>query len=259
MGPGPRMSDDIDAVFRALGDPTRRRILDIIKARPGITMHEISEHFAISRFGVRKHILVLEEANLIVHRWRRPIKKFYLNAIPIQMIYDRWISEYSQTWAQSLTALKYELERKTMNEEQKQIYVVYIRCSPDELWEALVSPERTEQYYLGLRLSGDLRVGGTIVYSAPDTGERRVSGRIMEFVVGKKITHTFLATVPDVPAAPESLVTYEIEPMGETVKLTVTHEKLEHPGIFQATAQGWPIILNGLKSLIETGRPLKFG
>lgn len=100
----------MERVFRALADESRRRILDIVKAQEGITVNGVAGHFDFSRFAVMKHLHVLEEASLLKFEKDGREKKIYLNAVPIQMIYDRWLSQYSRHWAKGLTRLKYELE-----------------------------------------------------------------------------------------------------------------------------------------------------
>ncbi len=100
----------MDEVFKALADPNRRKILDIVRDNPGINVNELSEYFQSTRYGTMKHIKLLEEANLLVSSRQWKEKKLHINAIPIQMIYERWISKYSQDWAASLTNLKKQLE-----------------------------------------------------------------------------------------------------------------------------------------------------
>ena len=105
-------SDEMDAVFRALAHPDRRRMLDMLKHRPGMNVNELTDEFDFTRYAVMKHLKVLEEANLVVSRREGTARLLYLNAIPIQMIHDRWISEFSSLWAPALTGLKYNLENE---------------------------------------------------------------------------------------------------------------------------------------------------
>lgn len=110
------MSSSMDSVFRALASSARRRMLDILKDRPGCNVNEISEFFDMSRIAVMKHLRVLEEANLVVSKKRGRARHLYFNVIPIQMVYDRWSTEYSALWASSLTRLKYKIEAEADNE-----------------------------------------------------------------------------------------------------------------------------------------------
>lgn len=105
-------SRDMDAVFAALAHETRRRILDLLKARPGAGVGEIAAAFDVSRIAIMKHLAVLEEANLIVSRKEGRTRRLWFNAAPIQMIYDRWTSDYSAYWAGELTRLKYLAEAR---------------------------------------------------------------------------------------------------------------------------------------------------
>ncbi len=102
----------MDAVFSALAHETRRRILDMLKARPGAGVGEIAAEFDVSRIAVMKHLAVLEEANLIVSRKDGRTRRLWFNAAPIQMIHERWTSDYSAYWAGELTRLKYLAEAR---------------------------------------------------------------------------------------------------------------------------------------------------
>jgi predicted transcriptional regulator len=102
----------MDAVFRALGNPARRRILDIVKDRPGCSVQGVCEHFEISRIAVMKHLRILEQADLLQSEKEGRTRKLYFNVVPIQMIHDRWTSEYSALWASRLTRIKYKVESK---------------------------------------------------------------------------------------------------------------------------------------------------
>ena len=245
-------------MFKALADPSRRRILDIAKARPGITVSELADMFEFSRYAVMKHLRVLENAGLIVPRRVGRKKELHLNAIPIQTIYDRWTSQYSALWASSLTALKYRLEKEeTMSSPSpKQVYVVYIRTSADRLWRAIVDPELTLQYFHDTAVQSEFRKGSSIDYmKTGEDGERRsaVTGKIVEAEPNRRLVHSFAFPSVD---EPPSTVTYDIEEMGDVVKLTLTHEFDSQNETFKGTSEGWPSILSGLKTLLETGEPL---
>jgi DNA-binding transcriptional ArsR family regulator len=102
----------VDEVFRALADPSRRHLLDVLFKRDGRTLTELSAQLDMTRFGTMKHLRVLEEAGLVVTRREGREKRHFLNAVPIQMIYDRWVSKYSARIARGLTTLKRTLERE---------------------------------------------------------------------------------------------------------------------------------------------------
>src|SRR6202140_4477206 len=102
----------MDRVFRALADPTRRGLLDELFKQDGQTLSALGRRVAMTRFGVMKHLRVLEEAGLVITRRRGREKLHFLNAVPIRLIHDRWIDKYTEPWAATLTGLKKNLEEK---------------------------------------------------------------------------------------------------------------------------------------------------
>lgn len=241
--------------------------MDIVKTRPGITLQELTEEFPVTRYAVMKHLRILERANLIVFRREGKFKHFYLNSIPIQMIHDRWLSEYTKYWSTQLTQLKYNLEMEDqMNKSaDKQIYVLYIKTTREKLWEAITSPAQTRKYFFNTEVNSGFVEGQEISYLGKD-GEGNTSvpvkGEIIEAKPYQKLVHTFRHNFGEGKQGANtnpSRVTYEIEPMGELVKLTLVHDQFgEDRDTFKSTSEGWPMILNGLKTLLETGRPLEF-
>lgn len=102
----------MDEVFKALADPTRRGLLDSLYERDGQTQKELESGLEMTRFGVMKHLRVLEEAGLVVTRKRGREKLHFLNPVPIRQIHDRWVSKFSEPWAAGLTELKNDLEKE---------------------------------------------------------------------------------------------------------------------------------------------------
>ena len=100
----------MDAVFKALADPTRRSLLDELFREDGQTLRALEERYPMTRFGVMKHLKQLEEAGLVVTRRQGREKLHFLNPVPIRLIHDRWVSKYAEPWAAALTGLKTELE-----------------------------------------------------------------------------------------------------------------------------------------------------
>jgi DNA-binding transcriptional ArsR family regulator len=100
----------VDEVFKALADPTRRGLLDALFERDGQSLSELEGRLPMSRFGVMKHLKVLEGAGLVTTRKRGREKLHYLNPVPIRLVHDRWVSKYAEPWASALTELKRELE-----------------------------------------------------------------------------------------------------------------------------------------------------
>jgi DNA-binding transcriptional ArsR family regulator len=103
-------ADSMDSIFAALAHPSRRQILDILKEHPGCSVNDVAEHFDVSRIAVMKHLRVLEAAGLLISEKEGRTRQLYFNAVPIQMVYDRWTSEYSALWASKLTRVKYAVE-----------------------------------------------------------------------------------------------------------------------------------------------------
>src|SRR5215470_4919544 len=102
----------IDDVFKALADPTRRRLLDELFEQDGQTLSALEQRLPMTRFGVAKHLKVLEEAGLVTTRRRGREKLHFLNPMPIREVHDRWVSKYAEPWAAALTGLKRDLEEE---------------------------------------------------------------------------------------------------------------------------------------------------
>lgn len=253
-------------VFKALGDASRRQLLDLLFLKDGRSLSELEEHLPMTRFGVMKHLKVLERAGLIATRKSGRETLHFLNAVPIQMVYDRWVSKYSKGWARSLTELKYELEAIEMAEAKtaettKHVFEVYIKTTAEKLWQALTDGTMTEKYYYGTRAESDWKNGSLYKYIGADGGVL-VDGMVVESDPPRRLVTTFNPhwNPDDDGVYPESRVTFEIVPTGGVCKLTLVHEDLAagNPmtdGIFS----GWSEILSGLKTLLETGEPLTTG
>jgi DNA-binding transcriptional ArsR family regulator len=102
--------DDMTAIFHAMAHETRRRIMDVLKARPGATVGEVAGEFDVTRIAVMNHLAVLEQAGLVVSEKEGRVRRLYLNLAPIQMINDRWLDDFSGHWAKRLTGIKYAAE-----------------------------------------------------------------------------------------------------------------------------------------------------
>ena len=133
----------MDEVFKALADPTRRSLLDELFRQDGQSLGSLERRFEMTRFGVMKHLRQLEEAGLVVTRRKGRQKLHYLNPVPIRLVHDRWVSKYAEPWAAELSGLKTRLET-TM----EKVFEIYIRTTPERLWEAITDSDYQEQVLL---------------------------------------------------------------------------------------------------------------
>ncbi|MFC0010362.1 ArsR/SmtB family transcription factor [Devosia nitrariae] len=243
----------MDAIFKALSDPTRRALLDSLRKRDGQTLTELEAGLGMTRFGVMKHLAVLEDANLVITRKAGRFKYHYLNAAPIQEVADRWIAPYAKPLARFAMDLKNVLEGpKPMRERPTFVLETFIKTTPEKLWEALTNPQTTSLYYFGTNLKSDLTPGGPFQYYKPD-GTLMLDGEVIEVDPMKKIVSTF---IPIWEEAEPTRVTFDIEPMGEVVKFTITHHDVDKTA--KGVATGWSQIASSLKSLLETGVPITY-
>jgi uncharacterized protein YndB with AHSA1/START domain len=250
--------EDMEPVFKALADPNRRLLLDKLHERDGQTLLELQRCLPeMTRFGTMKHLKVLEEAGLIITRRSGREKHHFLNRVPIQMVYDRWVSKFARPFARSLTGLKYLLEESPMSETVSHYFEVYIRSTPEKVWQALTDGAMTPQYYFGTSVKSDWKTGSSYQYLTAD-GFNMLSGEIIEADPPWKLVTTFDAHFDEeAEKAGTSTVTYEITQVGDAVKLTLLHEGLDPAlGLTQGVKHGWSAILSGLKTLLETGEPL---
>jgi DNA-binding transcriptional ArsR family regulator len=247
-----------DDVFKALADPHRRTLLDALFQRDGQTLGELCDYLPMTRFGVMKHLQVLEEAGLITTRKEGREKYHYLNPVPIQQVYDRWVSKYAQPFAQSLTSLKFALESDLVTTKTMHRMQIFIRTTPEKLWQAITDGRISEQYYMHTRVESTWQPGAPYQYLFAD-GRVMIDGEVRESDPPRRLVTTFNALwLPEGERGETTIVTYEIEPVGAVCKLTLTHEGLT-PGapMVLSIQTGWSQILSSLKSLLETGEPLE--
>src|SRR5271157_4628807 len=148
----------MEKVFRALADPTRRRLLDALFKADGQTLSALEERLTMTRFGVMKHLKLLEAAGLVVTKRRGREKLHFLNAVPIRLVHDRWVSKYAEPWAATLSQLKDDIEENTM----EKVYEIYIKTTPDELWDAITNSEMRRRYQFGIVMKSDWTVGSRV-------------------------------------------------------------------------------------------------
>ena len=242
----------MDDVFKALADPTRRSLLDELYKEDGQTLTALEERLPMTRFGVMKHLRVLEEAGLVTTKKRGREKLHFLNPVPIRLVHDRWVSKYAEPWAAALTGLKRDLEEKTM----EKVFEIYIKTTPERLWEAITSSELRAKYNFGMGVESDWTNGSTYKATHPNAPDPLVEGENLEVDPPRKLVQSLHALWgEDVAAEGTSRVTWEIEPVGDSCRLVVTHDQLRE-GANDQLYGGWPMILSGLKTLLETGEEL---
>lgn len=249
----------MEEVFKGLADSSRRLLLDALFERDGQTLGELQAHLpAMSRFGVMKHLGVLESAGLITTKKVGREKFHYLNPVPIQQVADRWIGKYAQPFARAMADLKYSMESEGM-EKPVHVYTVYVRATPERVWEGVTNGELTRRYFHETTFVAELKPGAQLEYRYTD-GRTAVTGEILEVDPPRRLSYTWRALYdPEMAREPFSRVTWELTPMGETTKVELRHDRFE-PGsmTYESISQGWAPLLNSLKSLLETGEPLVF-
>jgi uncharacterized protein YndB with AHSA1/START domain/DNA-binding transcriptional ArsR family regulator len=243
---------DTDEVFRALADPTRRSLLDELFREDGQTLSALEGRLPMTRFGVMKHLRVLEQAGLVVTQRRGREKLHFLNPVPIRLVHDRWVSKYAEPWAAGLSDLKHDLEGRTM----EKVFEIYIKTTPERLWEAITNPEQRRVYNFGMGIESDWTPGSRYEARSPHAPDALAAGENLEVEPPRRLVQSFDALWgDDVRAEATSRVTWEIEPVGDSCRLTVVHDQLRE-GANDQLFGGWPMILSGLKTLLETGEPL---
>jgi uncharacterized protein YndB with AHSA1/START domain len=244
-------SRDVDEVFRALADPTRRELLDELFRADGQTLSALEERFPMTRFGVMKHLRQLEEAGLIVTRRRGREKLHFLNPVPIRLIHDRWVSKYAEPWAAGLSEIKQKLEKP-----MEKIFEIYIRTTPERLWQAIIDPEIRSKYNFGASVTSDWKPGSRLEMGHPGAPALLGEGEVLEVDPPRKLVHTMTALWSDeVKSEGPSRVTWEIEQVGDSCRLVLTHDQLREEANDEIYG-GWPMILSGLKTWLETGELL---
>lgn len=244
----------MDELFKALNDPARRALLDSLRRKDGQSLSELEEQLDMTRFGVMKHLKVLEDAHLIVTRKQGRFKYHYLNALPLQEMLDRWVAPFLRPQAQALSDLKTQLERATDMGKPDFMMQTFIRCTQDALWDALTKADQMAAYhFMCNEVHGDARPDTVTEFIKPD-GEAMLRQVTKEMDPKTRIAMTFEPLFMG-PNAPASHMVYLIEPQGEVCMLTIEHYDMA-PGQ-EGFAEGWARLAASLKSYLETGSALK--
>ncbi|NIH83619.1 uncharacterized protein YndB with AHSA1/START domain/DNA-binding transcriptional ArsR family regulator [Amycolatopsis granulosa] len=240
----------MDAVFKALADPTRRLLLDRLREQNGQTLRQVCDRLDMARQSATQHLDVLVRAGLVTVVRRGRERLHYLNPAPIHEIEQRWIAGFDRPRLRTLTAIKNQAEEYAMTVPDY-VYVTYIRASAEQVWAALTDADVTARYWGHANVS-DWRPGSSWEHRRVDgSGAVDVAGTVLESEPPTRLVVTFDDT-PDRSREP-SVVTFLVEPHRDIVRLTVTHEKLPDAAMRDGIAQGWPAVLANLKSLLETG------
>jgi len=273
---------DMDAVFRALGDPGRRRLLDRLNDRNGLTLTELSTGMGMTRQSVSKHLDVLVGAGLVTTVRRGREKLHYLNAAPINDIAERWIHHYDRARAEALSDLKTALEATPMDKTSDQttfMYTTYIHATPERVWQGLTDPAFTARYWRhplsgGVSYRSDWQKGSTydVAYEEVGLVVSDPEQVVLESDPYRRLVYTWHTFTPEWAtqhgfdeaivatwrAETRSRVAFDLEEAAEgVVKLTVVHDGFE-PGseVLQGITNGWPAVIASLKTLLETGSAL---
>jgi len=242
----------VDKIFRALADPTRRSLLDELYRQDGQTLSALGQRLPMTRFGVMKHLKVLEEAGLVVARRRGREKHHFLNPVPIRLVHDRWVSKYAEPWAATLSDIKRTIEEDTM----EKVFEIYIKATPERVWEAITNPDLRARYSFGVRVSSDWTEGSRYEGASSGAPQLLIEGENVEVDPPHRLVQTYTALWNDeVKGEGPSRVTWEIEQIQDSCRLTVLHDQL-HENANAELYGGWPMILSGLKTLLETGESL---
>ncbi len=246
----------MDAVFKALADPTRRLLLDRLREQNGQTLRELCERLNMARQSATQHLDVLVGAGLVTVVRRGRERLHYLNPAPIHEIEERWISGFDRPRLRALSAIRDRAEEYAMTVETTTVptyvYVTYIRAGAEQVWKALTDADLTARYWGHANVS-DWQPGSAWEHQRTDgSGAVDVVGRVLAAEPPTRLVVTFEDPGAE-PAEDPSVVTFLVEPHQDIVRLTVTHEKLTDAEMLDGVSQGWPAVLANLKSLLETG------
>jgi uncharacterized protein YndB with AHSA1/START domain/DNA-binding transcriptional ArsR family regulator len=255
----------MDLVFKALGDPTRRRLLDLLHAEGGQTLGQLCAPLDMARQSVTQHLALLEAARLVVTVRRGREKLHYLNPVPLHEIQRRWIGKFELPRLAALAEIKTLAESARQAEETgispmtskpDYVYVTYIQASAERVWQALTDADLTAAYWGHANVS-DWRPGSPWRHVRVDgSGIADVAGTVVEAIAPTRLKVTFDAPGASPASGAPSMVTFDIEPYHEIVKVTVTHQNVATDLDYRAVSAGWPAVMANLKSLLETGHVL---
>lgn len=253
----------MDEVFRALDDRHRRQLLDELAVRDGRPLLELCEVIpTMTRQGVTNHLRVLEEARLVTTRRDGRRKLHYLNPTPIRRIHDRWIAKYTEPVVGALAALTDRFEPPRPGGHAmpapSHVYQTYVRCRPEDAWTALVDGDRTVQYFYGTRIDSTFETDAPVRYHDGD-GTVVADGVILAADEPSRLEMTFHPRWdPALEAEGAAHMAWVLDDVDGLTRITVEYHDL--PADSRQAAdfmRGVPLIVAGLKTLLETGRPIQ--
>jgi uncharacterized protein YndB with AHSA1/START domain len=243
--------EGMELVFKALSDQTRRELLDELFRHDGQTLHALAGRFDMTRVAVAKHLRLLEAAGLVVSRRSGREKLHYLNPVPIRLVHDRWVDKYTEGWAAGLANLKRDMEANV-----EKVFEIYIRTTPEQLWRAITDPDVRARYQFGARVESSWASGSFYQVTHRSAPRSLIEGENLEVDPPRRLVQSYRAVWDDdIAAEGTSRVTWEIEAVGDSCRLTVTHDQLRENADSHLYG-GWPMILSGLKTWLETGQEL---
>ena len=248
----------MDEVFRALNDSGRRRLLDELFESDGQTLGELCRYLPeMTRYGVMNHLRVLEEGGLITTRRQGRNKLHYLNRVPIRLVHDRWISKYTEPPARALSGLKSSLEGGRGMSEPTHVYQVYINVEPKLVWQAIVDGDYTVQYFYGTRVESTWEQGAELRY-LDAAGGVVADGRVIAIDPPHRLEMSFHARWDQALEAEGPVrEAWIIEDVNGASKLTVEmYDAAPGSHTYEDFTSGFPYIVSGLKTLLETGERL---
>ncbi|MQA00534.1 MAG: metalloregulator ArsR/SmtB family transcription factor [Dehalococcoidia bacterium] len=241
----------MELVFKAMADPTRRALLDALFVEDGQSLSTLEARFDMTRVAVAKHLGILEAAGLVVSKRRGREKLHFLNPVPIRLVHDRWVSKYTEDWAAGLVGLKRELE-----DSVEKVFEIYVRTTPERLWDAITNPDIRAKYHFGTKVESEWTPGSAFRRVHPAADGALEEGENLEVERPRRLVLSMRALwSPEATAEGTTRVTWEIERVGDSCRLTVTHDQLRD-GASEELYGGWPMILSGLKTWLETGEQL---
>ncbi|OMC35231.1 ArsR family transcriptional regulator [Mycobacterium sp. GA-1841] len=253
----------MDTVFKALADPSRRLLLDSLNDRDGQSLRELCSGLAMARQSVSKHLAVLEAAHLVTTVRQGREKLHYLNAEPINAIADRWIDRYDAARVHTLTDLTTVLETSVAAAGFE--YTTYIRTTPERLWQGITSPAYSRGY-LGHAIESEWQRGSSYIWVEDGLRIDDSEQVIVESDPYQRLAFTYPTFTPALHHAADvseeaislaaaesrSKVSFDIETVGDQVKLTVIHDGFDPNSIVrEMVSRSWPFKLANLKSGLE--------